>query len=417
MILTSGTQAIILLTVPFPGDGHSIAPLTPTEWGRFAEWLRAQSLMPEHLLTGQTDILDKLQDKTISRERVDALLGRGGALAILMDKWSRAGLWVMTRADPDYPTRLKKRLGSVSPAVFFGGGNRALLSKGGLAVVGSRNAGADDLTYSRELGRLAAESGHSIISGGARGVDEAAMTGTLECEGTAIGVLAKELLKVCSSAVYREHLSRNNLVLVSSTHPEAGFNTGTAMQRNKYIYCLAEAAVVVHSGLKGGTWSGAQENLKRHWVPLWVKESSDPAAGNRELLADAAARRLSVNVGELSIAALFAAPADANVPPATAAPHLPPDKAPSALETPPQPIPEISTYDQFLDQVRDCCLENPCTEKELTERLNLPKSQLNQWLSKGRQQGHLQRLTNPVRYRWINQPGLFPDSRQVSPSE
>lgn len=39
-----------------------------------------------------------------------------------------------------------------------------------------------------------------------------------------------------------------NLVLMSPFNPEAGFDVGNAMARNKYVYCLADAAVVVHSG-------------------------------------------------------------------------------------------------------------------------------------------------------------------------
>ncbi|WP_419638186.1 DNA-processing protein DprA, partial [Thiolapillus sp.] len=132
-----------------------------------------------------------------------------------------------------------------------------------------------DLAYSRDLGALAAGNGYSIVSGGARGVDEAAMLGALEAEGTVIGVLANNLLRACSSARYRKYLMANNLVLISTFYPEAGFNAGNAMQRNKYIYCLSDAAMVVHSGEKGGTWNGAFENIRKQWTPLWVKRSSD----------------------------------------------------------------------------------------------------------------------------------------------
>jgi len=75
---------------------------------------------------------------------------------------------------------LKKRLRRDSPAVLFGCGNKALLNGGGLAVIGSRNATKQDLAYSRGLGELAASNGYSIVSGGARGVDEASMLGALE---------------------------------------------------------------------------------------------------------------------------------------------------------------------------------------------------------------------------------------------
>ncbi|MBK1633877.1 hypothetical protein CKO31_24725 [Thiohalocapsa halophila] len=238
-------------------------------------------MTPAHLLQGNLDdLLDGWHDKTISIERVNALLDRGPALAISMEKWLRSGLWVMTRSDQDYPRRLKQRLKSDSPAILFGCGNRALLNRGGLAVVGSRKVNDGDLVYSSKLGALASKAGISIVSGAARGVDETAMLGALEAEGTAVGVLADSLLRACSGAKYRKYLLENNLVLVSSFNPEAGFNAGNAMQRNKYIYCLADAALAVHSGTKGGTWTGAHEVLKTGWIPLWVKPTDDPEAGN-----------------------------------------------------------------------------------------------------------------------------------------
>src|SRR3990172_8427415 len=98
------------------------------------------------------------------------------------------------------------------------------------------------------------------------------MLGALEHEGTVIGVLADSLLKAATSNKYRKYLVNNNLVLISPYYPEAGFNAGNAMSRNKYIYCLTDAAIVVQSGTEGGTWNGAIENLKKEWVPLWVKE-------------------------------------------------------------------------------------------------------------------------------------------------
>jgi hypothetical protein len=92
------------------------------------------------------------------------------------------------------------------------------------------------------------------VSGEARGIDETAMLSALEHQGTAIGVLADRLLRAATSAKYRKHLMVNNLVLVSPFNPEAGFNVGNAMARNRHIYCLADAAVVVSSTRdKGGT--------------------------------------------------------------------------------------------------------------------------------------------------------------------
>jgi predicted Rossmann fold nucleotide-binding protein DprA/Smf involved in DNA uptake len=84
-------------------------------------------------------------------------------------------------------------------------------------VVGSREAGEADLAYAAELGRLAAAQGRSIVSGAARGVDEAAMLGALEGEGTVIGVLADSLSRTAMSARYRHGLKSRNVAVRSRT--------------------------------------------------------------------------------------------------------------------------------------------------------------------------------------------------------
>jgi len=322
------TQAILLLTTHFVGGksaaatGGAARPLTPKEWGRFAEWLKSRQLAPGDLLRGDlAALLEDWRDKTISIARIEALLARGVALSLAMERWLSAGLWVMTRADADYPARLKQRLGVDSPAVLFGGGRRALLGGGGVAVVGSRNANARDIDYSRALGERASQAGRTVVSGGARGVDEAAMLGALEADGTAVGVLACELLRACTGEKYRRHLTAGNLAnlaLVSPFNPEAPFNAGHAMQRNKYIYCLADLGVVVRAGTTGGTWKGATEALRNNWVELSATVTHDAHTGNAALIR-LGAREIPADIRRLDINRLFestAEPGNESPPPA-----------------------------------------------------------------------------------------------------
>lgn len=292
MNLTPGAQAIVLLTCHFGKPATATAkPLSNSEWGRFALWLKQHSLQPADLLqtvVAQGDTaaaLENWRDTDITPVRLQHLLARGHSMALALEKWQRAGLWVVTRADADYPIRLKRRLKTLAPAVLFGCGNKALLNAGGLAVVGSRNAGVADLSYAEQLGQRAAESDIMIVSGGARGVDESAMLGALNAGGQAIGILPDNLLKAATSSKWRAGLMQGRCALVSPFYPEAVFSAGHAMARNKYIYCLADSSLVVHCGPKGGTISGANDNLKASWVPLWVKPSDDARAGNAQLVA------------------------------------------------------------------------------------------------------------------------------------
>lgn len=284
--LDENKQAVLLLTCYFSKQKKGdFTPLTQIEYGRFAKWLKENSYQPKDLFHQKNEIQKKWTDpkKKITEERLKFLLGRGMAMGIALEKWQSAGIWIITRAEHEYPQRLKKMLRENAPAVLFGVGNKRLLSAGGLAIVGSRNINETDEKYTDKISKQAALEGLNIVSGGARGVDEAAMLAALEIEGTAIGVLANDLFKSALSNKWRKFIRASQLVLISPFYPEAGFHVGNAMGRNKYIYCLADYALIVRSeeGV-GGTWAGALENLKSSWVPTFVKDNSD-ASGNSVL--------------------------------------------------------------------------------------------------------------------------------------
>jgi predicted Rossmann fold nucleotide-binding protein DprA/Smf involved in DNA uptake len=112
------------------------------------------------------------------------------------------------------------------------------------------------------------------------------MRGALAAGGRAVGVLADGLER---AAVERDHLEPiidGKLTLVSPYDPAVGFNVGHAMQRNKVIYALADAGLVVNSDLgKGGTWAGAVEQLgKARLLPVYVRTGEGTSPGNAALL-------------------------------------------------------------------------------------------------------------------------------------
>ncbi|STH09208.1 DNA processing protein [Escherichia coli] len=106
--------------------------------------------------------------------------------------------------------------------------------------------------------------------------------------GTAVGVLADSLLKTSTLVKWREGLIAGNLVLISPFYPEVRFTVGNAMARNKYIYCLAESAMVVRAGMTGGTITGAMEALKHQWLPVQVKPNQDMQSANSRLVENGA---------------------------------------------------------------------------------------------------------------------------------
>ncbi len=380
MQLTPQAQAVLLLNVSFgKSDPGGSKPLSKGEWARFAGWLKEKGLEPSVLLKGDLDALPEgWEDRRITRDRLRALLNRGAALGLSLERWQRAGLWVLTRSDADYPERLKQRLGRAAPAVLFGCGNKALLERGGIAVVGSRNAGEDGLEFARELGAEAAAQDYSLVSGGARGVDRYAMQGALERDGAALGVLADSLLRSAMAADYRQYILSGDLALISPFNPEARFQVGNAMARNAHIYCLADAAVVVSSEAgKGGTWSGAEENLKHGWVPLWARPDDAPGSGNPELVRRGA-EWLPEEPFPLSQLTEGARPAGPD--------RLPLEPADASLREEPEPYapaPEDGgLYALFLARMAELTAQKPVGVQHIAERLGLKKPQAEDWLQR-----------------------------------
>lgn len=284
--LSADTEVVLLLCGRFGGERQEpFQPLSTREYGEFAKWLNVRSLRPADLLTeaGKAQ-LQGLHEAKLERKRVEFLLERGTAMALALERWSRGGLWVISRGDAEFPKRLKRHLKHSAPPLLYGAGKKELLDMGGLAIIGSRDATESALNFTREVAARCAHEGLGVVSGGARGVDAAAMQGSTEAGGYTIGVLASDLLKTSVNRQNRLGLQDGHLVLVSPFYPEAGFNAGNAMGRNKYIYALSDKALVIDSALgSGGTWEGALEVLAQQWVPLYVRTPGN-GPGNAALV-------------------------------------------------------------------------------------------------------------------------------------
>jgi len=417
-VLSNNTQAILLLTAPLiAGRSEQTRELlTPSDYKRLARHLHQLSKEPADLLTSDADEILRQSQAVVDAARLKRLLGRGFALSQAIDRWQARGIWVVSRADSNYPQRLRDRLREDRPAVLYGCGERSILERGGLAVVGSRDVGEALVEYTESIGRLTAKARKTLVSGGARGIDQAAMRGALEAGGMVSGVLADGLEKSAMNRDHRKLLMDGQLVLVSPYDPGAGFNVGNAMQRNKLIYALADAALVVNSDFeKGGTWAGAVEQLgKLKFVPVFVRSTGsastaltallnkgafpwpnpEDADGLVEALAVApSTTRASALPSQLTLAAddepSTDAPVSPVVPPApvvlstTPMPESPEVEmavaAPAASPLPAERDPADDLYDAAKQAILSV-LKAPKTIGELVDELRITEGQLRLWL-------------------------------------
>jgi predicted Rossmann fold nucleotide-binding protein DprA/Smf involved in DNA uptake len=376
--------ALVCSSIAIQGD-RELKPLTATEWRKLAGDLHAAKLRPRDLIgMPATEIGGALGFSREGADRLAGLLSRGGQLAVELERLAGRGIWLLTRADEEYPALLKTRLGPQAPPVLFGAGQQSSLRAPGIAIVGSRDVDEDGLEFSSVLGRRCVEEGFSVVSGAARGVDLTAMSGAVERGGRAVGVTVDPLERLVGRKDLRAAVADELLTLVTPFHPAARWHAGNAMRRNRLIYALAQAAIVVASSPeKGGTRSGALENLKANWVPLFIRD--DGSAGNRQLIAEGGRPLPGPDPSGIDIARLTEDPRRSLLSISEEKSTQPNREAQDTVFEAAWPI--LCPY-----------LQEPRGEKEVAEKFELELTQARTWLKRAADEGRVEVKKRPKRY-------------------
>ncbi|MBQ8636079.1 DNA-processing protein DprA, partial [bacterium] len=62
---------------------------------------------------------------------------------------------------------------------------------------------------------------------------------------------------------YKNEIENAGVIVLSTFPADAGWSTGLAMARNRYIYGLAKEIYVAQTSSSGGTWSGAVDGIRK----------------------------------------------------------------------------------------------------------------------------------------------------------
>ena len=199
------------------------------------------------------------------------MVSRGGAVAFEIDDLSRKGIEIITLFDSDYPVLLKRKLKRKTPPILFYAGDIKLAKKIGIAVVGSRDVDEAGINFAKKLVEKASSERLIVYSGGAKGVDSISEKTAIERGSAVVSFISDSLIAKIKKKDVLQNIMQGKLLLISDIKPDAGFSAARAMNRNKFIYAAAYGAFVVSSDYnKGGTWSGAIENIKNDWTKEFV---------------------------------------------------------------------------------------------------------------------------------------------------
>lgn len=218
------------------------------------------------------------------RDAVAACLDSGAAVAAatVLDVLERAGPWppagevaavarrlaglgaqVCVAGEPGYPARLAMAWPELGAPLwlFVRGGAEGRLPEGtgAVAVVGTRRPTLDGLATARELGRVLAGHGAVVVSGMARGIDQAAHQGALDVGGPTVAVLGTGL---DVDYPHRDGPLREAVAtaggVVTEYRPGTKPHARNFLARNRIIAGLADATVVVEGRARSGALQTAR---------------------------------------------------------------------------------------------------------------------------------------------------------------
>lgn len=218
-------------------------------------------------------------------QRIGTLLAAATSFAFALDDAQQSGLQLLGGLCEQFPVVMKERLGRATPPLLYVLGDAGLLGHSALGIVGSRSVSERGSQIAREAALAAVKAGLGVISGGAKGVDRLAMNAAVDAGGQVVGVLADSLLRTARDSEVRRAVNDGQLCLCCPYKPTAGFSVANAMGRNKLIYAMSTATLVVECEEgSGGTWAGAVEALRCRTAPIIAWTGVGATSGNRALV-------------------------------------------------------------------------------------------------------------------------------------
>lgn len=166
--------------------------------------------------------------------------------------------------DPDYPQLLKQIYDP--PLVLFLKGNKKLLNKNHLAIVGSRSASINGREVAFEIAQQLVKAGLIVTSGLALGIDACAHKGALTANESTVAVVATGLDRVYPTKHINlaKQIIANQGAIISEFLPGTLPKPGHFPKRNRIISGLSIGVLVVEATLKSGSLITARCALEQN---------------------------------------------------------------------------------------------------------------------------------------------------------
>lgn len=216
----------------------------------------------------------------------------------IIEQSSMIGINSICILDDNFP-KLLKEIKDPPVIIYYKGNINCLNDEKAVAIVGSRDATIHGFKISERLGEIFAQDDYVVISGLAKGIDEAAHIGCLNAKGRTIAVLPAGLDNIYpeSNKKLAEDILDNNGCIISE------YQVGTKVFKNYFIErdrlqsALSRAVIVVETAITGGTmhtvnYALEQKKILACYKPEIEFKNSDCVQGNIKLINEHCAMEL-----------------------------------------------------------------------------------------------------------------------------
>lgn len=216
----------------------------------------------------------------------------------IWQEYQSKGMWFITWEDPEYPALLRHIY--APPLVLCGLGNRQLVSKTCVSIVGTRQATAYGKRITAQLVEVLAPYDILFVSGLAYGIDSIVHTTADRLYAGSVGVIAASLLHQNwgGNVQLRQQLSGQHLFL-SETNSDERVQRFHFAKRNRLIAGLSKWTIVVEAPVGSGALITARLARDEGREVLVVPHNLDQPMGSGCLLLINDGAQMVVHVSDI----------------------------------------------------------------------------------------------------------------------
>lgn len=160
---------------------------------------------------------------------------------------------IIKQSDNDYPEKLRKIKNP--PKELWICGNKEILKKPIIAIVGSRKCSEYGRKYAREFARVLSKNGICIISGLAIGIDTIVHESSMNELGKTIAVIASGFNKImpAENRELADEIIEKGGAAINEVGTYLAENAENYPKRNRILVGLSDAIIVIEARLRSGS--------------------------------------------------------------------------------------------------------------------------------------------------------------------